>query len=266
MLEALVPHQQISKVEYREAIPRLQRRLHQLQRACWRADLATLVVFEGWETSGKGDLIRKLTQRLEPRNFTTHVIREPRSFQKKLPWLWRFWQKLPAWGEMAIFDRSWCAQLLVERIEGSMTEQQRLRSYRDIVEFERTLADDRYQLVKFFLHISQQEQARRLNDLAADPRSLRKVGKAEWRRHRQYDQYLMATEELLARTETEAGPWTLVDASDRYWSRLEAFRVTAASMERHLVEHGVEVPEELVESETSNAKRRSGETRDQTPT
>jgi len=242
MLEALDLTLKFPKAGYKRKLPLLQQRLHRLQRACWEEKLATIIVLEGWDAAGKGTTIRKLTQRLEPRNFSLYAIREPRTFEKHLPWLWRFWQKVPNWGEMAIFDRSWYGRDIVERVDGVVTEEQWRRGYRDIVGFERTLVDDRNTIIKLFLHISKEEQKERFETLAADPHTAWQVEDEDWRHHKQYDDYLVAVEDVLERTETEFAPWTLVEATDKYWTRIKVFETLIASMEEHLIAHEYPVP------------------------
>ena len=243
MLEALDLTLKTPKAEYKARLPKLQRRLHRLQRACWEAELGTIIVFEGWDAAGKGTTVRKLTQRLEPRNFSLYAIREPRTFERHLPWLWRYWLKVPNWGEIAIFDRSWYGRVLVQRVEGLVTEHQWRRGYRDIVSFERTLADDRYLIVKFFLHISKEEQKSRFDSISEDPMTAWQVEPEDWKHHEEYDEYLLAVEEVLERTETEFGPWTLVEATDKYWTRIKIVTTLVSRMEEHLATHGFEVPE-----------------------
>ena len=242
MLEALDLTLELPKAEYKQRLPELQIRLHRLQRACWEARLATVIVFEGWDAAGKGTAISKLTQRLEPRGFSLHAIREPRTFETHLPWLWRHWIKVPNWGEIAIFDRSWYGRVLVQRVEGTTPEVRWRRAYSDIVSFERTLADDRYRIIKFFLHISKEEQASRFRSLEADPRTAWHVEPEDWEHHENYDDYLLAVEEMLERTETEWGPWTLVEATDRHWVRIKIFETLIAAMEEHLEDFGFELP------------------------
>jgi polyphosphate kinase 2 (PPK2 family) len=242
MLEALDLSLEVPKADYKSRLPLLQHRLFRLQRPPPQAKLATVIVFEGWDAAGKGTTIRKLTARLEPRNFSLYAIREPRTFETHLPWLWRYWLKVPNWGEMAIFDRSWYGRDIVERVEGLVTEEQWRRSYRDIVGFERTLSDDRYKIIKFFLHISKEEQLRRFESLEADPQTAWKVEEEDWRHHEQYDDYLVAIEDVLERTETEFASWTLVEAMDKYWTRIKIFETLIDRMEEHLTAHDVEVP------------------------
>ena len=252
MLEALDLNIELPKEKYKQVISPLQHRLFRLQRACWEEDLATLVVFEGWDAAGKGTTIRKLTQKLEPRGFALHAIREPRTAEMQLPWLWRFWLKLPNWGQMAIFDRSWYGRVLVRRVEGLVDERQWRRSYRDIVSFERALVDDRYTLVKFFLHISKEEQRQRFEKLESNPKTAWQVEPEDWEHHENYDEYRMAVEEMLQHTETEWGPWTLIEATNRYWTRVRVLETLIDAMTAHLENFGIEAPQLTAVEENDN--------------
>ncbi|MGB5342539.1 MAG: UDP-galactose-lipid carrier transferase [Thermoanaerobaculia bacterium] len=242
MLEALDLSRELSKIDYHEQLPELQRRLHQLQRSCWEEKLATIVVLEGWDASGKGSVISKITRRLEPRGFSLHAIREPRTFESLLPWMWRLWAKLPNWGEIAIFDHSWYSRVLDERVDGLIEPIQWTQAYNDITAFEQALVDDRYLLAKFFLHIDKKEQAHRLKELESDPRTSWQVAPEDWAQNEQYDEYRVAVEEMLERTETEWGPWTLVAATDHRWTRVRVLQTIIEVMEEGLERPGLEVP------------------------
>ena len=156
--------------------------------------------------------------------------------------MWRFWVKVPNWGEMAIFDRSWYGRVIVERVEGLIEEREWRKAYGDIVSFERALVDDRYLVVKFFLHISKEQQKKRFEMLESDPATAWQVEPEDWEHHARYDDYLVATEEMLERTESEWGPWTLVEATDRRWVRFKVFETLIREMEEGLARHGYEVP------------------------
>jgi len=249
MLETLDLSLRLSKNQYRADKRLMQQRLHRLQRACWENKVATIVVFEGWDAAGKGTAINKLSQRLEPRGFSLWAIQEPRTTELQLPWMWRFWVKVPNWGELAIFDRSWYGRVVVERVEGLISDRQRRKAYGDIVSFERGLADDRYLVVKFFLHISKEQQRERFEKLESDPATAWHVEPEDWEHHKQYDDYLVATEEMLERTETEWGPWTLVEATDKYWARVKIFDTLIGRMEEGLARHGCLVPEDDIPAE-----------------
>jgi polyphosphate kinase 2 (PPK2 family) len=242
MLETLDLSRKLRKALYKERLPVLQSRLHQLQQTCWEHGLASILLFEGWSASGKGNIIRKLTQKLEPRGFSLHLTREPRTSETHMPWLWRFWVRLPNWGEMAIFDHCWYRRVLDERVFGRIGEQQCQQAFGDSVSLERTLADDRYVLVKFFLHIDLEEQRDRFERLLADPLTAWHVDDEDWEQNRRYKEFLAAVEEMLERTESEWGPWTLVEGTDQRWARVKVFETTIAALEEGLVRHGIEVP------------------------
>ena len=242
MLEHIDLTKSIPLKKYERDLPELQDRLHQLQRACHDARLSTVIVFEGWDAAGKGTAIKKLAERLEPRAAEIFATREARTREKQLPWLARFWAMLPGYGSMAIFDRSWYGRVLVERIEGLVSDEQWRQAWRDIASFERALADDRYLIIKFFLHVSREEQARRLRMLEADPMTAWQVEQEDWHRHEQHDRYLVAIEEMLHHTDAEWAPWTIVEATDRNWVRLKVFRAVIDRIERELRRRGEPVP------------------------
>jgi polyphosphate kinase 2 (PPK2 family) len=244
MLEKIDLTRELPKEEYKRLIPRLQRRLYDLEKACWDANLPSMIVFEGWDAAGKGTSINLLTSRLDPRGFKLYPIQAPRTFETHLPWLWRFWLKTPNYGEMAIFDRSWYGRVLVERVEELTPVREWRKGYRDIVDFERTLTDDGYVIIKFFLHISKQEQKRRFKKLEKDPLKSWHVQPEDWEHHRKYKEYVVAIEEMLERTDTEWGPWTIVEATDRRWARVKIFQTIIQRLEEALRDRGFELPEE----------------------
>jgi polyphosphate kinase 2 (PPK2 family) len=244
MLEKIDLNRSLPKEKYNTVKPHLQRRLYDLEKACWDAKIPTIIVFEGWDAAGKGTAINLLTSRLDPRGFKLYPIQAPRTFETHLPWLWRFWSKIPNYGEMAIFDRSWYGRLLVERVEGLTPVAEWRKGYRDIVDFEHTLADDGCVIVKFFLHISKKEQKRRFKELEKDPLKGWHVQPEDWEHHHKYADYVLAIEEMLERTDTEWGPWTIVEATDRRWARVKIFQTIIRRLEEALTERGFELPEQ----------------------
>jgi polyphosphate kinase 2 (PPK2 family) len=243
VLEKIDLSKKLSKKEYKAQLPRLQRTLYDLETAAWKAGIPSIILFEGWDAAGKGTTISTLTQRLDPRGFKLHPIRAARTYEIMRPWLWRFWLKLPNYGEMAIFDRSWYGRVVVERVEGLTPDREWQKAYRDIVDFERTVHDDGYVLVKFWLHISREEQARRFKELSKDPLKSWHVTDEDWDHHWKYDQYLVAVEEMLERTETEWGPWTIVEATNRWWARTKVINTITDALRLRLEEKGVLGPD-----------------------
>jgi polyphosphate kinase 2 (PPK2 family) len=242
MLEKIDLDQKLPKEEYKALKPGLQRRLYDLQKACWDAKIPSIIVFEGWDAAGKGTAINLLTSRLDPRGFKLHPIQAPRTYETLLPWLWRFWLKIPSYGEMAIFDRSWYGRVLVERVEELTPVQEWRKGYRDIVDFERTLADDGAVIMKFLLHISKKEQKRRFRKLEKNPLKSWHVQSEDWEHHRKYGKYLLAYEEMLERTDTEWGPWTIVEATDKRWARVKIFQTIIYRLEHALADRGLALP------------------------
>ncbi|HUA63405.1 MAG TPA: UDP-galactose-lipid carrier transferase [Verrucomicrobiae bacterium] len=244
MLEKIDLDRSLPKAEFKPRFEWLQERLMDLQNACWKEKIGSLLLFEGWDAAGKGTVVNSLTQRLEPRGFRLYSIQAPRTYEASLPWLWRFWEKLPNYGEMAIFDRSWYGRVLVERVEKLTPKEQVLAGYQDIVNFERALADDGYVILKFFLHISKQEQRRRFKALEKDPLNAWHVQDEDWQHHRKYEKYARATEDMFSRTETEWAPWTIVEATDLRWARVRVFETIVRKFEESLQQRGAAVPPE----------------------
>src|SRR6058998_3267525 len=166
------------------------------------------VVFEGWDASGKGGCIKRLVAPLDPRHVRVAQFAAPTYDEKRHHLLWRFWPKLPGWGGMAVLDRSWYGRVLVERVEGFATDEQWRRAYDEICEFERTLVAEGMILVKFWLHLSDEEQLSRFERRKVDPLKGWKLTEEDWRNRGKRPAYVAAVEEMLARTDTEFAPWT----------------------------------------------------------
>jgi len=234
MLEKIDLNKKISKKQYKKIFPRLRMKLYALQKASWDAEIPVIILFEGWDAAGKGTSIQNLTSKLDPRGFKLYPIRAARTYESRRPWLWRFWLKIPGKGEWVIFDRSWYGRTLVERVEGLISERSWRRAYRDIVNFERTLADEGYLIVKFFLHIGRQEQKKRFDKLISDPLTAWQVLPEDWEHHKHYDDWRLAYEETFERTETESGPWTIIEATNRRYTNLKIFETLANTLETQL--------------------------------
>jgi polyphosphate kinase 2 (PPK2 family) len=234
MLEKVDLNKRLSKDGFKAVYPGIQERLYTVQKLSWDARIPVVILFEGWDAAGKGTSIQAITEPLDPRGFKLYPIRAARTYEKAHPWLWRFWAKLPARGEWAIFDRSWYGRVLVERIEDLIPEEEWRRGYRDIVDFERTIADDGHLIIKFFLHINQKEQKRRFQQLLADPLTAWHVSPEDWEHHRMYNDWYLAYEEMFERTESEWGPWTIVEATDRRHTRAKIALTIIKALEERL--------------------------------
>src|ERR1035438_9180001 len=256
MLENINLKAKLSREEYKQALPALQRRLYDLEKVCWEKGVPTIILFEGWDASGKGTAIAALTQRLDPRGIKLYPITAPRTYEQQRPWLWRFWLKVPNRGEMVIFDRSWYSRVLDERVDRAIPEKGWRDAYRDIVEFSGMLAADGVVILKFFLHISKKEQQSRFRALEADPLEAWRVTDADWARHKKYREYLIAAEEMLELTESELAPWTILPATSKWYARSKIFEAIVAALEKRL---GAAAPPrtEIPKAEAKDAELRA---------
>jgi polyphosphate:AMP phosphotransferase len=230
MLELIDLDRAISKEEYNQQFPLLAQELGECQRLARAAGVPVIVVFEGWAAAGKGTIINRLTQALDPRGFKVHPILPPNETERMYPRLWRFWNKLPAAGDWAIFDRSWHRHVLEDQLGEAVDKDQVLQEREDIGQFEQQLADSGAVIVKFWLHISKHEQKKRFRQLLDSPATAWKVGEAEHRQHRHYDQWLSAVDEVLTQTSSAAAPWTVVEATQRRFARVTVFRTLVAAI------------------------------------
>ncbi len=255
----------LSKKASAEVLRFQHQRLYDLEKMAFDAGLPSIIVFEGWDSAGKGTTIRDLTRRLDPRGFKTYAIQAPRTDEMKLPWLWRFWMKIPRHGQMAIFDRSWYGRVLVERVEALTPMPDWIRAYEEINEFEQTLSDDGCIFMKFWLHISRKEQLRRFMLLSQDPAKAWYVSAEDWENHRKYDEYLAAVKDMLANTNTDHANWTVIPATNKHYRIYAVLRKIIETLERTLELEPTRWPEisDLEKGAALNMSRRTLETQDQ---
>ncbi len=200
------------------------------------------IVFEGWDASGKGGAIKRLVAELDPRHVRVVQFAAPTHDEKRHHWLWRFWPALPGWGGMAVLDRSWYGRVLVERVEGFATEEQWRRAYVEIVDFERTLAAEGMILIKFWMHISHDEQERRFLRREADRLKTWKLTDEDWRNREKRADYEAAVEEMVARTDTAWAPWHLIEGDSKRYARVKVIETVIAAAEDGMRRHGMTVP------------------------
>jgi polyphosphate kinase 2 (PPK2 family) len=217
--------------EYAARLSAAQRRLRVLANDLHLEARPAIVAFEGWDAAGKGGVIRRLVEKVDPRNYIAHSIGAPAGDDKGHHYLWRFWRRLPEAGRMAIFDRTWYGRVLVERVEGFCNEHAWSRAYREINEFEAQLTRYGAVLVKVFLHIDKAEQERRFRERAADPLTAWKLTEEDWRNRDKWETYTQALEDCFERTSTEHAPWTLVEANDKHFARVKVLEAVVAALE-----------------------------------
>ncbi|MCX7970088.1 MAG: polyphosphate:AMP phosphotransferase [Negativicutes bacterium] len=234
MLDQIDLSRTVDKEEYRREIRRLGLRLAGLQRQARDLKIPLAIVFEGWNAAGKGTLLNKLLQWLDPRGFTVYNMKAPQEDEAMRPFLWRFWLKTPARGRISIFDRSWYRRVVTDRVERKVGERQSLKDYHDISVFERQLADDGCVVLKFFLHISKKEQGKRFRALEANKSTAWRVTAEDWRHHKEYDDYLRMYDAMLVHTNHHYAPWTVIEAQDTRYATLKVFRHLIDALEKQI--------------------------------
>lgn len=238
------------KEKYQSLLAKWQKRLLAVQLAYFHQGRRAIVVFQGWDASGKGGSIRRVTQMMDPRGFRVYPISAPTPNEQGKHYLYRFQKRLPEPGCMAIFDRSWYERVLVERIEGLATQQQWQRAYGEINEFERLLIDDDVRIVKIFMHITPEEQLKRLIERLNNPMKHWKLTHEDIRNRAKWDQYQQASDDMFAYTSTKAAPWRVIAANKKWYARIEVLKTLVKALER-----GVDVTPAPLEPELVNALR-----------
>ncbi|HEY3491448.1 MAG TPA: UDP-galactose-lipid carrier transferase [Solirubrobacterales bacterium] len=201
-----------------------------------------VVVFEGWDASGKGGAIKRLVAPLDPRHVRVSQFAAPSEDEKRHHFLGRFWPALPGWGGMTVFDRSWYGRVLVERVEGFAGEEEWRRAYGEIENFEQGLAAEGAIIVKFWLHISSDEQLKRFEARENDPLKEWKLTDEDWRNREKRPQYEAAVEEMLERTDRPHAPWRVIPAESKRFARVEVIRLVNEEIEAGMRRWGQDPP------------------------
>jgi AMP-polyphosphate phosphotransferase len=240
----------LSKKEYAERLEAAQKRLAALRLALGgklagyegRLGPALAVVFEGWDASGKGGALKRLVEPLDAGQVHVEQFAAPTEREKRHHFLWRFWPALPGFGGMTVFDRSWYGRVLVERVEELATQEEWERAYPTIVGFERTFCTEGGVLVKFWLHVSPEEQLRRFEKRQNDPLKSWKITEDDWRNREKRPLYEEAIEDMLVRTEHPQAPWHLVEGDSKRYARVKVIETVSGEIERGMRERGFPVP------------------------
>jgi polyphosphate kinase 2 (PPK2 family) len=220
--------------DYERRLAELQETLQRIQQAYLGTSHRAVLVLEGWDTAGKGGVLRRLGWALDPRSFKVHSIAAPTEREKSLHYLQRFWERLPQRGQIVAFDRSWYGRVLVERVEGFATPAEWRRAYDEINDFERMLIADDTRLIKLFLHITADEQLRRFRSRLTDPLKRWKLSYEDFRNRARWKDYEEAIEDMMQKTSTRPAPWHLIPANDKPFGRLAALRILADRLSKNV--------------------------------
>ncbi|QCS50397.1 MULTISPECIES: polyphosphate:AMP phosphotransferase [Cyanophyceae] len=243
MLNTLDLKRTLAKDTYKEQLEELMQQLRSLQNACWQHQLPVTVVLEGWAAAGKGALVKKMTNYMDPRGFSVLPIFEPSAREKQYPFLWRFWHKLPAKGSIAFFYHSWYTHVLEDRLFERLDPVEVPLVTREINAFERQLVDDGMAIAKFWIHLSQKELKKRLKSAEADELEAWRVRPEDWQQAKNYKEYRHLAEEMLIYSSTGAAPWILVEGNDYRWSEIKVLSQLVATIVEALDRRKITIPE-----------------------
>lgn len=226
--------QEMSEEEYRKKLDELQKELLNLSYKLYRKKIPMIICYEGWDAAGKGGNIRRLIGGFDARDYEVFPIAAPDAPEKNRHFLWRFWNKIPKTGHVAIFDRTWYGRVMVERLEGFNTETQWKRAYNEINEFEKELYEWGAIIVKFWLQIDKDEQLSRFNDRQNTPEKQWKITDEDWRNREKWDAYEVAVDEMIEHTSTKIAPWHIIESNCKYYARIKALETVIAAIKERL--------------------------------
>lgn len=234
VLAGVNPNQEMTKQEYQERLKKLQKRLGILHGEIYQRKIPVVLAFEGWDAGGKGGAIKRLTSALDPRGYEVVPTSAPNDIEKVHHYLWRFWNRMPKDGHIAIFDRTWYGRVMVERIEGFCSDDEWQRAYQEINEMEEHLANAGTVVLKFWLQIDKDEQERRFKERMETPEKQWKITDEDWRNREKWEQYEVAVDEMMLRTSTTYAPWIIVEGNNKYYARIKVLETVIEAIEEKL--------------------------------
>ena len=225
---------QLTKSEYKKQLKQCQARLNQLHRKALKKKISTILLFEGPDAAGKGGAVRRVTRALDARHYQVIPIAAPTDEERAHHYLWRFWRHLSRAGRITIFDRSWYGRVLVERVEGFAAEEEWKRAFAEINEFEEQLTDHGVLVLKYWVHVTKDEQLERFKAREQTPHKRWKLTEEDWRNREKWDDYEWAVNDIVEHTSTHTAPWVLVEGNDKRYSRIKVISTFCDRLEAML--------------------------------
>lgn len=223
MLKKIQTNRKISKEEFKSRKEDLFIKIGQLQRKTRDLNIPLIIIFEGVDGAGKGTLINNLLLPMDARGIKVEQTLAPNEEEKMRPFLWRFWTKTPANGRISIFDRSWYARLVENKLNDKIKKKQLFLNYEEIESFERQLTDSGTVILKYFLHVDKKEQKKRFKKLEKNKSTKWRITKEDWKNHKRYDDYIEEFDRMIERTDFDFSPWTIVEAGDERFATIKIY-------------------------------------------
>ncbi|MCL2318180.1 MAG: hypothetical protein FWC44_03930 [Methanomassiliicoccaceae archaeon] len=217
-----------------ELFAELSDEIGELQMELSLSDHSMIVCFEGWDAGGKGSSIKHLCHALNPRGYSVYQTKAPTEEELKHTYLWRFLKGIPQRGHITVYDRTWYGRMLVEPIEGFCTEDEYKRSPMEINAFEKMIVESKIIFVKIWLDITSEEQLKRFEKRKNDPLKQWKITEEDWRNRAKWNEYSEHIDVMIESTNTKYAPWTVIDANNKKYARIEVLRTVAEAMRKEL--------------------------------
>ncbi|MCR5742880.1 MAG: phosphate--AMP phosphotransferase [Lachnospiraceae bacterium] len=224
----------ISEEEYHEKLDKLQDELSDLHNKLYRKKIPVVIAYEGWDAAGKGGNIKRVAAALDPRGYEVFPIASPTREEKDRHFLWRFVNRLPKTGHIAIFDRTWYGRVMVERLEGFCSENDWKRAYNEINEFEKDLTEWGAVVIKFWVQVDKETQLERFTLRQNTPEKQWKITDEDWRNREKWDLYEEAIDEMIEKTSTEFAPWHILESNDKQYARIKALEIINSTLKKAL--------------------------------
>ncbi|WP_319371546.1 polyphosphate:AMP phosphotransferase [uncultured Ilyobacter sp.] len=224
----------ISRREYKKKLKKYKEKLMELEHEIYEKRIPVVLAYEGWDAAGKGGNIKRTVDRLDPRGYDVIPIAAPNDIEKKHHYMWRFWKDFPKGGHITIFDRTWYGRVLVERVEGFCKEEEWHRAYHEINSIESQWSDDGAVILKFWLHISKDEQLRRFKGREKTSYKNWKITEEDWRNREKWDLYKDAVEDMITMTSTENSEWHVIPGNSKRYARLKVMEIIIEELEKAL--------------------------------
>ena len=225
-------NKEISDEDYKKQLDELQDELRDLHYKIYRRKIPVIIAYEGWDAAGKGGNIKRITGALDPRGYVVNPIASPEPHEKARHYLWRFWNRLPKTGHIAIFDRTWYGRVMVERLEGFCSENDWQRAYNEMNEFEKELSDWGAVIIKFWVQIDKETQLARFTERQNTPEKQWKITDEDWRNREKWDLYEGAIDEMIQKTSTTFAPWYVLESNDKKYARIKALKIVIDALKK----------------------------------
>jgi polyphosphate:AMP phosphotransferase len=232
IMDGLDLSKSLNKKTYKKELAFYKAKLAGLHQKAVRQKISTTLVFEGPDAGGKGGSIRQITNALDARYYKVYPFAAPTDIENAHHYLWRFWNCVPRAGRMTIFDRSWYGRVLVERVEQFAGDDEWRRAFAEINDFEDQLIEHGVILLKFWMHIDKDEQLRRFKAREETPHKRWKLCDEDWRNREKWDEYALATHEMIQQTSVQNSPWILVENQNKHYGRIKVLKSVCDALEK----------------------------------